>query len=274
MPKLRKWYFATNENGIRRPGARGLLRAAIRSCRLNTNLQPHLIYNGGPHPVLDEFRRFGVKIIPHTPSIDDALRVGYEDDYPTFVGHWLRFDVPTLETEDDFVLYTDIDVVFQRLPEALTAPRTLAVSPQLERDQREKFNSGVMIMNLPALREVWPDFRQAVLDRLLGNFVYPGHDEISFNAFFRPTIDWLPDEMNWRPYWGYNPTVSIIHFHGPKPGLCRTFESVTETPPQKQMFELWQRDRLAYDRYLAIYDEMVGDGVLATRPVRDTHITV
>jgi hypothetical protein len=27
----------------------------------------------------------------------------------------------------------------------------------------------------------------------------------------------IPKIWNWRPYWGINPDVAILHFHGPKP---------------------------------------------------------
>lgn len=274
MVTLRKWYFAANEQALRTPGTRALMETAIRSCRQHTNLEPHLLHCGAPHPALDEFRRLGVRVIRHTPSLRDALRPAYGDDFAQFQGHWLRFDIPDIEGEDDFVLYTDIDVVFQRLPETLRAPEFLAVSPQLERRQRKRFNTGVMIMNLPRLRPLWPAFRAAVLHRLANNFVYPGHDEPSFNAFFAHHISWLPDEMNWRPFWGFTPRANIIHFHGPKPGLIRTFQKTTTQPRQKQLFELFQRDTAAYARFLAIYDGVAAGDVLTTAPVRDTHLVV
>lgn len=255
MPTLRKWYFAVNEAGLLK--LRELLRAAVVSCRCNTSLEPHCVYVGEEQRALEELRQLGVKIIRHRPSLEPELRVAYGDRVETFIGHWLRLDLPSLETEDDFVLYTDIDVLFCSMPREVWAPKLLAAGPAIERFGRSSFNSGVLIMNLPALREVWEDFHGAVRRRLLGgNFTYPGHDQPSFNAFFRNDIEWLPEEMNWRPYWGYNPQAHIIHFHGPKPGWARTAmrEPQKMKNPNKVLTDIWQQDKASYEKYLNLYE--------------------
>ena len=36
-------------------------------------------------------------------------------------------------------------------------------------------------------------------------------------------FDLLPDELNWKPYWGLNSNAEIVHFHGPKPSLVLEF---------------------------------------------------
>ena len=83
----------------------------------------------------------------------DLLRPKFGDAMNVYGGHWLRCDIPDLETEDEFVLYTDIDVLFMKnLPKKVPAPKFLACAPEHSRDDYSYFNSGVMIMNVPAFR--------------------------------------------------------------------------------------------------------------------------
>jgi hypothetical protein len=249
---LRKWYFAVDERGVR--NASGLLRAAVISCRTHTSLAPHLLYYGAEDPFLDDLRALGVTVIAHTPSIERELRIGYgPEKFDQFVGHWLRLDLPDIETEDDFILYTDIDVVFRSLPPTLPAPALLSAGPAEERDERVRFNSGVMVLNLPALRTVWPEFMGQVRDRLLGDFRYPAHDQVSFNRFFAGRHDWIADEMNWRPYWGHNPSAHLLHYHGPKPRQIRRFMR-GQGLDAKRYVDIWQRDPEAYATYVDLFE--------------------
>ena len=34
---------------------------------------------------------------------------------------------------------------------------------------------------------------------------FPGYDQPALNDYFGGVIERLPAEINWRPYWGYNP---------------------------------------------------------------------
>jgi len=36
-------------------------------------------------------------------------------------------------------------------------------------------------------------------------------------SYFGPTATRLPDNYNWKPYWGINHDAVIVHFHGFKP---------------------------------------------------------
>jgi hypothetical protein len=253
---LRKWYFAVNERGL--SSNLELIRAAVTSCRLNTDLDPHCIYVGRQIPRLDNLRNLGVTIVTHQPSLRPELEIGYGKKYHTFSGHWLRVDIPEIEQEDDFVLYTDIDVVFRSMPATLNAPLFIAVAPEHEQTNWSYFNSGVMLMNLPALRREMPGFKAAMRARLTGNFTYPTHDQASFNTQFAGRFDRLPLEMNWKPYWGENPDAHIIHFHGPKPRLARNFANGAEFTGNPAIQTIWERDPQAYDVYSKLFFEIAG----------------
>ena len=52
-------------------------------------------------------------------------------------------------------------------------------------------------------------------------FHFPALDQGLLLKFFEGSIDKLPDEWNWKAYWGWQKkkktNIRIAHFHGPKP---------------------------------------------------------
>ena len=252
---LRKWYFCGNEAAISGSRAR-LLTAAVRSCLERTELRPHMIYDGPRHPTLRALRDMGVTVIRHAPLLAPSLRHGYGDRYETFRGHWLRIDIPHVETEDATVLYTDIDVLFRSMPAALRRPETIAVAPERWRFRWRAFNSGVMLMNLPGLRAVDDALREAVRRRLHDGFRYPPHDQASLQAFFGDRADRLPLSMNWKPYWGVNDAAHIVHFHGPTPDVARAVARKGQGGATDAQVALLALDPRAYDAFAAEYDRV------------------
>ncbi|TFL18521.1 hypothetical protein [Jannaschia formosa] len=269
-PVLRKWYFCANEGALRGDNFK-LLRAAIQSCLRHTDLQPHCLYVGGKAPALRVMRDLGVTVIRHAPSLEPWLRPAYGPDYETFAGHWLRIDIPRIETEDDHVLYTDIDVLFRPLPALIDGPELLAVAPERWRTRAEPFNSGVMLMHLPGLRAVDDAFRAAIRARLQGDFTWPTHDQASFNAFFRGRTDPLPLSMNWKPYWGRNDAAHIVHFHGPKPRMAAKLAAGEARGLDAGQARLHGLAPAAYRHYGALFRAELREPA-GQRPARSTRI--
>lgn len=244
MAKLRKWYFCINERGFR--GSMRLMRVAIKSCLANTALQPICIYNGEDQGHVNQLGELGVQVIRHTSSLEPLLRQGYGDNYDKFSGHWLRVDIPFLETEDDVVLYADIDVMFREHPRPWITPRYLGAAPETNRFGLRSFNSGVMVMNLPNLRAIHAGFRDSIAARMEQGWEGVGHDQVSYNRFFRKRYARIQNSLNWKPYWGVNPSAQIVHFHGPKPaGIARLELGNAEGLPPKYI-ELWKRNKAGY----------------------------
>jgi hypothetical protein len=80
-------------------------------------------------------------------------------------------------------------------------------------------NTGVMLMNTERLRESLSQFRKYIRQNL-AELERESWDEAAYRWFYRdsngPLWDRLRPELNWKPYWGWNPQARIIHFHGPK----------------------------------------------------------
>jgi hypothetical protein len=223
IPRLRTWYFAINRHGLLR--AFDQVQVAVLSARKYTSLAPVCLIDAGGDTTdiaqkLDWLREQGVKLIPHQASFVPDLRARHGDKMDVFSGHWLRCDIPVLETVEQYVLYTDIDVMFMGPVEDNNIwPQFIACGPEHEQTNFTYFNSGVMVMNVPNLRPYLPELSQIALRQDDRAAAY--NDQGAFNHLFRDRWDRLPPTWNWKPYWGRSDTARILHFHGPKPGLVR-----------------------------------------------------
>lgn len=134
----------------------------------------------------------------------------------------MRLDIPFVETQEDLVLYTDIDVYFNKnislsdLPE----PKYLAAAPEFTKSPKEMtyFNAGVLLLNVKNTRK---QCEKIFLDLQNGKPNKSGlFDQGFLNQYCFKEMNLLPIEYNWKPYWGINPKAKIIHYHGMKPGGC------------------------------------------------------
>ncbi len=213
-----KWYFAINEQGTRTDVGQ-LARLAVISARRHTTLVPHLLYRGARCEFTEWMEAHGVKVIDVVPRYDAAIQRAINAGwYPRGMsGHWLRTEICHVEQEDPFVLYTDVDILFLK-PIDLSGlrPSFFACAPEVEATRRDHFNSGVMVMNLPALRTDYGRLQSAIEHRFEHGEKTPFHDQTIFNEVYRDQWDLLDPIYNWKPYWKPNPDAAIFHFHGPK----------------------------------------------------------
>lgn len=248
-----KWIFALNQNS--NADYETFVRVAVHSARQKTRLQPVCLYDGAPSPLTRWLEDRGVEIVPCRSAFAEELRRiaqkrGDEGIYRVGAGTFLRFELPRLARErawnDEHVLYTDCDVLFERDPQPLLEslrPRFFAAAPEIHRAWPLHMNAGVLWIHLRGWASVETKlnaFTRRHLERLLSD----SFDQGALRAFFNPphrfllelgapprliyalltrwptrTFRWdvLPDAMNWKPYWGQNSDAFIAHFHGPKP---------------------------------------------------------
>ena len=176
-----------------------------------------MVYSGADHPFLETLTRAGVAIVERETPLKEAILAA--EDRPGFrhgiaLGVYLRYEVPLIETEDDFCLYTDSDVMFLTDPDpGDLRPALFAAAPEGSAEDWSFFNSGVMLMNVPALRAVYDGLMAASRARLTE---WRAYDQGAMNDHFAGQWDRLPLQWNWKPYWGVDPTATVLHFHGPK----------------------------------------------------------
>lgn len=217
----------------------------------HTSLHPNLLFDGQPCPFTDRLARMGVTVRFHRSSLADAIIASNPDDLAwqnIALGAFLRMDIPQIETECDYILYTDCDVLFIRDPNLSgMTPTYFSVAPEFTINDYKNMNSGVMLMNLAGMRSVGEQLSQFIR---LGLPNFQAFDQGALREFFADRFDRLPERLNWKPYWGVNADAEIVHFHGPKPPHVRALlREVHPDLPQiyKDLFDMDRKNYSSLD---------------------------
>jgi hypothetical protein len=217
-----KWYFAINEAGA--GGEVGWhAKLAALSALQRTSLDPTLLYTGRPCALTEWMNLHGIRVLNVRPPFEQRIaELSARGRYSTaFLGHWLRSIICLLESTDSFVLYTDCDVVFLSDPMLSGVhPSCFACAPEFRQENWNYVNTGVMVINVPALRADFDRFMAFALD-MMEQRGPSFKDQIAYNEFYRGAWDRLETRFNWKPYWGPADDVAILHYHGPKFGALR-----------------------------------------------------
>jgi hypothetical protein len=265
-----KWYFCFNERVA--DWMDESIRACVTSAKRNTSLRPHCLYDGGDNRLVDWLAAQGVAItrthVFFAAALDrpEVLRANAGTPYDPVAarGFYLPLQLP-FEADDDYVLYTDTDVLFLKQPSLLRyRPEVLAAAPEAGnlhadrpgRDFAEGFNSGVMVVNLPA----WRRRRDDLLATLEAGhfFTRPGtraiYDQWALNALFKGRWETLDDALNWRAFWIDNPQAEIVHFHGPKPRHYRDFARDPGRITDPVLSGMLERHKDRYRHWMTAFD--------------------
>jgi len=252
-----KWYFAVNELTLNHfdHDFPGLMLSAVMSARMNTSLEPHLIYDGEPNETTAALQQLGVTIVPHRITYYDQLAPAQLTGYNMLIaaGAFLRSEIPRLEKTDEFILYTDCDVIFRRDPSFLSfRPEYFACAPERQQGNYDDLNTGVMIMNVPRLRETLGDFLHYIVTRFQSFVAY---DQDAYKQYYHGRYQLLAAEANWKPYWGWSESAQLVHFHGPKPAAIRKIIDDPAYPMPEHWRTLFALDPTAYRRYLVEWEQ-------------------
>lgn len=258
--KIKKWYFSINESGI--PFYEHMIRCAVLSALKNTDLLPNCIYHGDDVPFLDWLRAIGVNVIRHKSSIYDAIKNASDTpkwNKKTAEGAYLRIDIPLIEEEEDYVLYTDCDVVFiKEIADYGEPPEFFSAAPEFGMDSWAYCNTGVLILNVKALRKSHEEFSNFCRNNLttIPEMGVGHYDQAALNIFYKNKWSKLPLRMNWKPYWGYSDEAEIIHFHGPKPTHIKRMMSDDLKNIPDLYLDLFNRNSLGMAYSLGVFSEI------------------
>jgi hypothetical protein len=222
-----RWYFAIDEaGGLGETGA--LARLMVLSARAIGGLEPMLLYHGAPTEFTAWMQRHGVCVIPVRPRFLDMFTQAQAAGTfaPYSIGHWLRLEIPDIEHEHEFVLYTDCDIIFLR-PFDLSKlrPKVFAAAPEMLPENWNYFNSGVMLLNIPAMRATYPALEEQIKFRITAGDMIRYDDQFALNEGYRGLWDHLDPLFNYKPYWPFTSRAAILHLHGPKPGNLEAMTS-------------------------------------------------
>ena len=263
-----KWFFALNDEGDSYPDLLKMAQVAVHSAQKNTSLEPYLIYDGKDAAFIDWMKKHSVTVIERRSFVyneikEIAERRGDKNILGIGAGAFLRTEIPALSEElafdDEYVLYTDVDVMFLgEVTDYLEklSPRFFAVAPEFHKHDYKSMNSGVMLMNLTSLREKDPAFRQYIKENIEA-LVSHTWDQTAYIKFYSTWFGYkwnkLKPEYNWKTYWeGYQEKAKILHFHGPKPYQRPLFKGAETAPRWKPLLPLLTKQ---YDELCQVWDK-------------------
>lgn len=296
VPMLRsplKWVFSLSL-GAKTSSAWNMTLAAVRSASISPeSLVPVCLTDAAPMSELAHgMVQMGVRVLYHRPDWMDKMKPIFNrwkrksdkkwkfafPDFDGTRGSLMRIDIPIVGFLDHFVLYTDVDIIFQRRlnwetilqtdvesfmreateateagetiygkPGYLGLPEFFAMSTEFQQSSnRDKMDTGVMLMNLRNLQGTYQNFTDFLFDPNRA-WDFNTADPCGYKSYYRNkgklVATFLPHTMNWKFYWeqrdGDGDPV-IMHFHGPK---CDTdivpfvFEGVIRFDQFRNMLE-------------------------------------
>jgi hypothetical protein len=231
---LKKWYFCLSESTLNRKQHdwKNMIRVAVNSALQNTSLQPNFIYDGNPNDFINELQLKNVNIIYYKSSLYKYMLEAKMESIDIASGAYLRFEIPVIETDDKFVLYTDCDVLFTPQFDLnnidFSTINKFAFAPQTNiSDYKNDLNSGVLILNVQGMKQEYESLINFTKDHIFND--KSGFDQEVLRQYYNiDNLSKLPVEYNWKPYWGKNDNAKIIHWHGPKPNAVDNYLNKNE----------------------------------------------
>ncbi|MBE9041901.1 hypothetical protein IQ235_14050 [Oscillatoriales cyanobacterium LEGE 11467] len=235
-----RWFVALNSTCQTYEFYAHMIRVAVASAIEETELSPHLLFDGSSNELTSWFEKQGGTVLYCRSSFAEELKTlaaqkSDRDIYTIGSGAFIRVDIPRILAErgieDEYILYTDCDVMFLQNPVPILKQidcRYFAVSSEHQIGNYRAMNTGVMLMNTRNLGLTLPAFSNYIRSHL-EKLCTGTWDQDAYRGYYRfPRREWgqkwgiyfwtpLPEILNWKPYWGQNSDAAIVHFHGPKP---------------------------------------------------------
>ena len=133
-------------------------------------------------------------------------------------------------------------------------PKLFAVAPEFEHGNYVNFNTGVMIINTSGMRAEDNDFISFIQSNIAS---FEAFDQGAFRAYFAGRHDFLPETLNWKPYWGANQSAEIIHFHGVKPQHAKHLMETSGDSYPDVLKDLFSRSPETYASLVDLWDSFL-----------------
>jgi len=199
--------------------------AVITAKKTNPTIEPFLILDGEIDDIIQDLIDMGVTVIKHTVTFSEKLKSHYKEN-TIALGAFLRVDIPKicndLNIQDDYILYTDNDVMFLDDVSSLyeLTPKYFMCAGEFDPNFTPMgMNSGVMWINWRNMYEDYENFVFYIKTNLSKFQVY---DQDALKQYYVDKMESFGPEYNYKPYWGPNDNIKILHFHGPKPTFSET----------------------------------------------------
>jgi hypothetical protein len=239
-PPIRKWVFTINTDVTTYDE---MIKVAVLSAKKFTSLIPVAVASGKNSqdaPIVKWLLCKGARVIFHNPQWAEAVRNGQQQalklglhekasplygDWQKMVATFLRLDLAVLGFVDDYILYADVDIVFNgevaNTHFGTMMPKYFTLGVEDIRNGKDG-NMGIMLINVRSMRERYEELvKWTFSEEQQANGLFYGQpcDQGALKSFFKDSFQVIHSSLfNWKPYWGFNPFAPLVHFHGPKPG--------------------------------------------------------
>lgn len=244
-----------------------MTKVLVASAYHNTNLDLYCLYDGNDAGFIAWLKKWGVTVLPWRVTFFDDIYKHYKGNksFQFCVGTYLCTEIPWALRYygilDRYVLYVDTDTMI--LNDVFLdhhTPSYYAAPPDWDITDWSFVSAGVMLLNTDKLLESYPAFLDYLKDHNF-DFDFAGHggaDQGAWNTFYADLWDKLEPKYDWKPWWGFNPEASIVHFSGPKPQdlpdlLNDPFEHDENPLTRKINVFVVNQDLDAFKRYLHIW---------------------
>jgi len=228
-------------------------------------LIPILIYDGNDEIFCTEIKKYDCNIIKHQTLLYNKPNFKNMNNEQKNIacGAFLRLDIPIIcdinNINDNFVLYTDTDVIFlQDIVSELEQykPKYFSICPEFDKNNYMEFNSGVMLINVKSMQLSYEEFTNFME---LNNYMFDAFDQGALREFYKNKTDNLPLYFNHKPYWGLSDDAQIIHYHGPKYGFIINYFNNIIIDAYKPLFDMqnyniWKYYQYLYEAYAQNFD--------------------
>ena len=176
-----------------------------------------------------------------------------------YLGTWQRIDIP-LFVDAEYALLLDSDAIVQKPLSlhdfGLDMTHGLAMSSELQYPEETPSNAGIMLMNIPFLRQTHSAFIKYIVQHKnsggqFGNHPSPS-DQGAYLTFYADHIRFLEYKFNMKPYFPLQSPIpqedhpsppppklddmKIVHFHGPKPHQYIAYIALGKKCPKASHF--------------------------------------
>ncbi|OIP72569.1 MAG: hypothetical protein AUK43_02835 [Oscillatoriales cyanobacterium CG2_30_40_61] len=261
-----KWFFAISDEGEGFEVYSQMMKVSVLTAKQNTTLEPYCIYDGQENELTEWLRKNGVKVIHYRSSHYDQFKRDIPGAAHVAAGAFLRIEIPKIVQkygmQDEYVLYTDCDTMFQNdvvdYLKGVTC-EYIAAAPEFDPSNWSYLNSGVLYMNIKNLLKIDQEFNNFIMYNLMEIMKW-AFDQGAYNLFFKDRWQHLDPTLNWKSYWDLNPNAKVIHFHGPKPNKDFSHDLDLESLANHNY---WQNVEVWKDKYQAV--EFFSGGSLEKR---------
>jgi len=230
-----KCYFALSDDVSNNDVYYWMFVATLNSAKKNTKLDLHCLFdfrktnveNIEDDRIFQLLKKYEVNIHLVTIDFEDYLLKVYTDEYlkkcnvtkSSLYSRFLRFMIPDVEKDDEYVLYADTDVLFLKeitLEDFSFLPKTVSVCPEFENSYNyTNFNAGIMLINIASYKSAKMELCNLLKNEIRAKIECC--DQGYLNELYQDNFEKLPNIYNWKPYWGINDDAIIVHLHGLKP---------------------------------------------------------